>query len=232
MLELHKPKLYGRRLGRKIRVRKSGLIQTMLPRLAVTVPEPGASLDPVTLFGDVRDVWLEVGFGGGEHLAEQSARHPDIGFIGCEPFLNGVASLLDILDSRGLGANVRVLADDARPLLDALAEASVGRCFVLFPDPWPKKRHHERRFIGPANLDRLARVMRDGAELRLASDVPDLAAWMAEHVQAHPAFEGPLGDEESWRIPPPDWVRTRYEQKGIANGRAPFYFVCRRRPRT
>jgi tRNA (guanine-N7-)-methyltransferase len=175
-------------------------------------------------------VWLEIGFGGGEHLAAQAVARPDVGFVGCEPFLNGVASLLGTIETGGMD-NVRIHPDDARPLLDRMVEASIARAFVLYPDPWPKKRHHGRRFIGPANLDRLARVLADGAELRMASDVPDLVDWMAAQVRAHPAFDGPEGDEGSWAVPPPDWVETRYERKALAAGRRPAYLTATRRPR-
>lgn len=224
-------KFYGRRKGRPLHRRKSDLVGTLLPRIAVAVPPDDASLRPVDLFDPPpAAVWLEIGFGGGEHLAAQAAAHPAVGFLGCEPFLNGVASLLDQIDARGI-ANVRIHPDDARPLLDRMAEGSIARAFVLYPDPWPKKRHHERRFIGPANLDRLARVLADAAELRMASDVPDLVAWMAAQVAAHPAFDGPAGDPAAWATPPADWTATRYEQKALAAGRRPAYLTATRRPR-
>ncbi len=224
-------KFYGRRKGRPLHRRKADLVATLLPRVAVAVPEGTAPVRPAALFEPpARPVWLEIGFGGGEHLAAQAAARPDVGIIGCEPFLNGVASLLDLIDAGGL-ANVRIHPDDARPLLDRMVEASVARAFVLYPDPWPKKRHHGRRFIGPPNLDRLARVLADGAELRMASDVPDLVDWMAAQVRAHPAFDGPVGDAEAWATPPPDWVATRYEKKALAAGRRPAYLTATRRPR-
>ena len=165
-------RLYGRRQGRPLRVGKRHLIDELLPKIAVRLAaeaRPG-SLDPTTLFADPPDdVWLEVGFGGGEHLAAQAGAHPTVGFIGAEPFINGVASLLKTIDRDG-GANIRILMDDARPLLAALRPASIGRAFILFPDPWPKKRHWKRRIVCRAVLDELARVLRPGAELRLATD--------------------------------------------------------------
>ncbi|HYG89038.1 MAG TPA: tRNA (guanine(46)-N(7))-methyltransferase TrmB, partial [Azospirillum sp.] len=171
-------RLYGRRKGRPLRKRKSGLIDTLLPVLELPVPQPGDRIEPMVLFGKpVSDVWLEVGFGSGHHLAWQAEHNPGIGHIGCEPFVNGVAGLLSLVEQANLD-NVRILPDDARPLLDALPDASIGRAFVLFADPWPKKRHWERRFIGPDNLPRLARVLKDGAELRLASDDMGLVRWM------------------------------------------------------
>lgn len=225
------PVFFGRRRGRSLRRRKSALIAESLSALAIERPQPGAVLEPRSLFpGRVGAVWLEIGFGGGEHTAWQAAHHPDIGLIGCEPFVNGVANLLMLVEDGGL-TNVRILPDDARPLLDALPEASIGRCFVLFADPWPKARHRERRFIGPENLPRLARVLEDGAELRLASDDPGLVDWMLDQVWHHPDFEWLARSAEDWRQRPEDWPETRYEAKARAAGRQPVFLRFRRRPR-
>ena len=214
-------RFYGRRKGRPLRARKSSLMETLLPRLRIDLPLP----DPRTLFPfRPRALWLEIGFGGGEHLAAQAARHPDAGFIGCEPFINGIAGLLDPVERDGLN-NVRIFPDDARLLLDVLPDASVARCFILFPDPWPKARHAERRFINPDNLTRLARVMEAGAELRLATDDSQLADWMADQLVA----SKDLALVQRGLKPPEDWVPTRYEQKAIKAGRPPQYFLARRR---
>lgn len=224
-------RLYGRRIGRPLRAAQQRLLDTRLPRLRIALPPAGGRLDPARLFdGAVAAVWLEIGFGGGEHLAAQARTHPEVGFIGCEPFVNGVASLLGHVAGDGL-ANLRVHDDDARALLDALPDASIGRVFVLFPDPWPKKRHHKRRFVGPANLDRLARVMTDGAELRLATDDMDYARWMLAHGRAHPAFAWRARGPEDWRARPPDWPATRYEEKATRAGRRSLYLTFVRRPR-
>lgn len=223
-------RLYGRRKGRPLRKRKSGLIETRLPELTLQVPE--GPLLPETVFArPMRDIWLEVGFGSGHHLAWQAKANPNVGLIGCEPFINGVAGLLSLIDDDGLD-NVRILPDDARPLLDALPEASIGRAFILFADPWPKKRHWDRRFVGPANLPRLARVLRDGAELRLASDDMGLLRWMLEHMLRHPAFEWLAERAADWRERPADWPPTRYEEKALAAGRTPVFLRFRRRPRS
>ncbi len=214
-------RLYGRHKGRPLNARKSALMRDLLPRMEIRAVE---NMEVSELFGFAPDdLWLEVGFGGGEHLAAQAANHPSTAFIGCEPFVNGVAGLLDHVDSRSLG-NVRIFAGDARVLLDALPEASVGRCFVLFPDPWPKKRHIERRFVGGRNLDRLARAIRPDGELRLATDVAALADWMRAQMSSHPLFAQIYNGTE----PPSDWTPTRYEQKGRAAGRIPEYFGYRR----
>lgn len=223
--------LFGRRRGRKLRRHQAELLEDLLPRLRLEAPPPGTRLDLAALFpGPVSDVWLEVGFGGGEHLAAQARAHPAIGMIGAEPFLNGIASLLRHIAENGLG-NIRILPDDARPLLAALPDAAIGRCFVLFPDPWPKKRHWRRRFIGPETLDELARILKDGAELRLASDDMGLVRWMLEHAWSHPAFAWLAQGPHDWRQRPSDWPPTRYEQKAIAAGRRPVYLRFRRRPR-
>ncbi|MEI6984903.1 MAG: tRNA (guanine(46)-N(7))-methyltransferase TrmB [Rhodospirillaceae bacterium] len=206
------------------------MLESLLPALRLERPVPGTKLDPAALFPmPVSDFWLEVGFGGGEHLAAQAVAHPGIGIIGCEPFINGVAGLLDHVEREGLG-NVRIFDDDARFLLDALPDASIGRCFVLFSDPWPKKRHWERRFIGPENLERLARVLKNGAELRLASDDPGLVTWMLDQTWHHPAFAWTAQRADDWRIRPSDWPATRYEEKAVAAGRRPVFLRFCRRP--
>ncbi len=202
---------------------KSALMREVLPRVRVAIPDEGF-LDVSTLFGRAYEkVWMEVGFGGGEHLAAMAARYPDIGFIGCEIFENGVAKILVHVEQGKLG-NVRVHPHDARALLDRLPDRALDRCFVLYPDPWPKKRHHERRFICEENLDRLARTLRLGGQLRLATDVAGLAAWMREHVERHGAFSLEYDGTE----PPADWVGTRYEEKGKKAGRESRYMICRR----
>jgi tRNA (guanine-N7-)-methyltransferase len=215
---------YGRRMGRGMTAFQHGLLETLLPELSldITVPPP----QPLTaLFGpDIRDVWLEIGFGGGEHLAWQAERHTDVGFIGCEPFVKGVANLVRSARQGGL-APLRIHNDDARFALDWLPDASIGRAFVLFPDPWPKKRHRKRRFLGPDALASLARVMRPGAVLRFATDIADYAEMVGENIAAQPAFAarpGLLAER------PQDWPQTRYEQKAIAAGRLCQFFVFER----
>ncbi|HEY4134521.1 MAG TPA: tRNA (guanine(46)-N(7))-methyltransferase TrmB [Alphaproteobacteria bacterium] len=230
-------RLYGRRLGRPLKAARQSAVDTWLPRLGVTVPAEPASLDPVALFATpdgsntVREAWLEVGFGGGEHLLAQAAAHPEAGLIGCEPFINGMAALLREIDEQpARAANIRLLMDDARPLIAAFRDASIARAFVLFPDPWPKARHHKRRFVSRANLDQLARVLKDGAELRLATDDPGYLQWMLVEMTDHPAFRWTARRPEDWRQRPADSPKTRYEIKGLA-GAAPAFMTWRRRPR-
>lgn len=223
---------FGRRKGKKLRPGRSALLETLLPRLAIPRPDPGGvpgeMVDPAALFGS-RPVWLEVGFGGGEHLAAQAAANPDVGFIGCEVFVNGVASLLRHVDEAGL-SNVRIFPDDARFLLKALPDRCLDRVFVLFPDPWPKHRHAGRRFISPATLDLLARLLKDGGELRVASDDVTYIRWVLMHAPNHPAFRWIASRPADWRSPPADWVPTRYEAKAVREGRPPAYLRFERRP--
>jgi len=221
----------GRRQGRPLRPRRQELVAGLLPRLRVAVPAPDQQLDPFTLFPDrPREVWLEIGFGSGEHLAEQARRHPDIGFLGCEVFVNGVAALLDHVDRLGL-PNVRIFDDDARLLLPGLTPASLARAFLLFPDPWPKLRHAKRRFVGAANLDILARLLMDGAEFRIATDDPGYVRWTLQQLFGHPAFGWRATGPRDWREPPDDWLATRYQRKAEAAGRRPVFLRFERRPR-
>jgi tRNA (guanine-N7-)-methyltransferase len=195
---------------------------TLLPalRLDLSSPAPGRVEDlfPVP----VREVWLEIGFGGGEHLAEQARRNPDIGFIGAEPFVNGVAKLISALDASPLH-NIRVIGDDVRPLFGWLPAGSLARVFILFPDPWPKRRHESRRIISPATLAGLARAMHPGASLRLATDVAPYASWAKPVILESGLFS--LTGES--RIRPQNWVETRYESKAIRAGRPCQYLEFR-----
>ena len=221
-------RLYGRRRGRPLREGRRRLAESLLPCLTLTVPDV-QTLDPRTLFATrPAAVWLEIGFGSGEHLAAQAEQHPAIGFIGCEIFENGIARLISDIARRGLG-NIRIFADDARVLLDCLLPASIGRVFVLFPDPWPKLRHHKRRLVARATLDRLASVMQPGTELRLATDDPGYLAWTLELLTAHPDFVWTARRPADWRERTPDWPATRYEEKARAAGRAPAFLRFIRR---
>lgn len=224
-----RPRFFGRRRGKTLRRNALGLIDGLLPRLAIAVPGAADRLDPRLLFSDPVDaVWLEVGFGGGEHLADLAQAHPRVGLIGAEVFRNGVASLLAHIQGRGLD-NIRIFPEDIRLLFPALPDGALGRVFVLFPDPWPKTKHAERRFIGPDTLDALARLLADGGQLRVASDDPVYVDWAARHLDAHPLFEKVLATTERGLVPA-DWPPTRYEQKCLA-GKSPTFFLYRRRPR-
>ena len=229
MIEQKKERtLYGRRRGKKLRAGQEALLDTLLPRLLVEVPPEPQMIDLAALFGGARDVWLEVGFGAGEHLVWQAEHHPGVGLIGCEPYINGVAKCLAHIERTGV-SNVRLFTDDARFVMQALPPQSLSRAFVLFPDPWPKTRHHKRRFVQRSNLDVLARLLKPGAELRLATDDPSYLPWMVEHACRHQAFEWLAERPADWRGRPEDWPGTRYEQKMLA-GHKPVFLRLRRRP--
>lgn len=200
----------------------------LLPRLRVQLPPADTQLDPGTLFADPpARIWLEIGFGDGEHLAWQAAANPQIGLIGAEPYVNGVASLLSRIAAPPLG-NVRILDDDVRPLLQALTPASLERVFILFPDPWPKARHHRRRIVNSQTLATLARLMAPGAELRLATDDRGYARWMLCHMQQRSEFEWLARRPRDWRQQPADALQTRYERKGTTAGRPGMFLNYKR----
>lgn len=221
------PTLYGRTKGHPLRQRQQALVDELLPKIATPDPERG-EIDLKALFPAARTVELEIGFGGGEHLAWQAARNRDAGFIGAEPFINGVAQLLQKIDVEGL-ANIRVRHGDARPLIEALPADSLSRIYVLHPDPWPKKRHYKRRMISPWFFAEAARLLRSGGELRVASDIPDYVRWTLMHAQSASAFEWTATCADDWRMRPDDWPQTRYEAKARREGRPPAYLKFRRR---
>jgi len=222
--------LYGRRRGKPPRPGRQALLQRRLPELAITLAGIGpGELQPRRLFAPpVNDVWLEIGFGAGEHLAEQLQAQPEIGMLGAEPYLAGVARLLALAEARRL-ANLRLFVDDARLLLEALADASIGRLFTLFPDPWPKTRHHKRRLVAPETVAMAARVLRPGAEWRLATDDAGYARQMLQLLTEAPAFVWLAESADDWRRRPADWPQTRYGAKALAQGRRPVYLRFRRR---
>lgn len=218
---------YGRRQGRPLRDSRKKLMESLLPRLTVTV-EPGREIDPAALFPDtLRKYWLEIGFGGGEHLAAQAAAHRDVGLIGCEIFLNGIASALSHIEADAL-ENVRIYPEDVRDLLPVLKPQSFERIFLLFPDPWHKARHANRRFVNQANLDIVAGLLKPGGEFRIGSDDPTYIGWALAHTTRHPAFKWLAEKSSDWLVRPDDWPPSRYEQKAIRQGRVPHYFRFKR----
>jgi len=224
-------RLHGRRRGHKLRANQQRLLDEALPSLKLTLDELGAK-GPAGIFPTPpRAVWLEIGFGGGEHLAAQAERHPDIGLIGCEVFENGIVTMLSHVTRTG-STNIRVVTEDARQVLDILPERSLERVFILFPDPWRKVRHHKRRLVSTETLDRLAELMADGAELRLGTDHVDYLRWMLQRTMVHPAFEWLARGPADWRERPEDWPQTRYEAKAITQGRKPAFLRFRRLPRS
>ena len=216
--------VYGRRAVR-LRAGQKGRLETLLPRLRVDLPDPPGRLDPARLFpGPMDDLWLEVGFGGGEHLAGVARDHPGVGLLGVEPFVGGVAKLLGRLEAEGT-PNVRLVVDDARLVLDALPDGCLGRAYVLFPDPWPKRRQQKRRIVAPRTAAAFVRLLRPGAELRLATDDLDYGRFMLETLLAEPGLDWLAEGASDWRRPWSGWHRTRYQEKAEAAGRESL-FLC------
>ncbi|PIL19702.1 tRNA (guanine-N(7)-)-methyltransferase [Puniceibacterium antarcticum] len=182
-------------------------------------------VDLRSVFGDV-PIWLEVGFGGGEHLVHQAATNPGTGLVGCEPFINGVAMLLGKVRKAGV-ENLRLYPGDVRNLFDVVPDGTFDKAFLLYPDPWPKKRHHRRRFVTPEFLDPLHRALKPGAEFRVATDIPDYVRQTLLEVP-RAGFEWLAEGPQDWRTPWGDWTRTRYEQKALREGRVPHYMTFRR----
>lgn len=232
-------RFYGRRHGKRIKGTRLYLMENLLPKIEISEPKEN-KIKISSLFNFTpKEVWLEVGFGGGEHLAYQAKQHPDIAFIGAEPFLNGVASLLshlngtwgkaaneDVLIEPERTDNVRVFPDDIRKLFDFFEDGIFNRIYVLYPDPWPKSRHEDRRFIGQKNLPQLARLLSQTGELRIATDVEQYADWAKEQIEQSGLF---YQTNENIRKPFSDWYSTRYEQKGLKAGRTPTYLVYRKK---
>ena len=228
---IYPPRVYGRRRGRALRPGRIAAIAERLPEIAVPpLPQDGETVDPRVFFAfDIVDVWLEIGFGSGEHLLGRATAHPEIGFIGCEPWIDGVAALLRRADPILL-PRLRVLAGDARPMLEALADGSLGRVFVLFSDPWPKRRHHSRRLIQAETLRHIARTLRPGGELLFASDHPDYIRWTLALADDEPELAWCARRPGDWRQPPAGWVPTRYQRKAEGRGAGCHYLRFRRHP--
>jgi len=223
---------YGRRHGKTLRDSQREYLdadlQALLPGAVEWEANPKRHpIDLEALFPDKREVWLEVGFGGGEHMVHQAALNPGVGIIGCEPFINGVAMLLGKIRNAGV-TNVSVHPGDVRDLFDVLPEASISRAFLLYPDPWPKKKHHRRRFVTPEHLEPLARVLKPGAMFRVATDIPDYVRQTLVEVPRQ-GFEWLAEGPSDWRQPWEDWLPTRYERKALREGRVPHYLTFRRR---
>ncbi|SIO08343.1 tRNA (guanosine(46)-N7)-methyltransferase TrmB [Vannielia litorea] len=221
---------YGRLKGKTLRPSQETYLDEDLAALS-----PGAvgweenpdrlPLDLEALFPG-KEIWVEVGFGGGEHMVHQAAQNPGVGIIGAEPYINGVAMLLGKIRKAGV-ENLKVHPGDVRDLFDVLPQGSVSRAFLLYPDPWPKKRHHRRRFVTPDYLEALAGVLKPGAIFRVATDIPDYVRQTLEQVPRH-GFEWLAEGPEDWRSPWGDWISTRYEQKALREGRTPHYLTFRR----
>ncbi len=218
---------FGRKRARKPSPRQQSLWDETLPRLRVDPAGLAVTPLPALFPISVKQVWLEIGFGGAEHLIHQAAANPGVGLIGCEPFEDGVTKALTAIEERGL-RNIRLHPDDVRPLLRALPDAALAKVFILFPDPWPKTRHAKRRLVSKPLLDTLARVMAPDAELRIATDIPAYARTVLEAAIPHTGFRWTATCPADWRTPWPDWPGTRYEAKAHREGRRPMFLTFHR----
>jgi len=218
---------FGRRKGHPLRPRQAALFDTLLPRVTIDTDQP-APADLSSLFRCAGDIRLEIGFGGSEHLLAQAAQHPQVGFIGSDAFVNAMAKALAGIDERKLD-NVRLHFGDASHLLSWLPDGALARLDLLYPDPWPKKRHWKRRFVQDQSLKEIVRVLRPGGEFRFATDIPDYAAWTLERVLRSPDLIWTAEKADDWRKPWPGFEGTRYEAKAMREGRVPAYFIFRKK---
>jgi tRNA (guanine-N7-)-methyltransferase len=227
---------WGRRKGTRLRAHQDDLVRTLLPHLRVPEPPPSfeddapdpARIDLADLFAEPKAAyWLEIGFGGGEHLAHQAEAHPDFGLVGCEPFVNGMAKLLAAVEDRGL-ANLRLWDRDATELLPRLPAGAFERIYLLYPDPWPKRRQRKRRFVSDETLRAFARLLKPGGQFRFATDIDDYAGWTLARILRSPDFRWTAERADDWRTPFEGWPGTRYEAKALREGRTPSYLVFER----
>jgi tRNA (guanine-N7-)-methyltransferase len=217
---------FGRRKGHALKPRQAALFETLLPRLALNLEVPAPS-DLRTLFESAGEVRLESGFGGGEHLLAEAEQNPKAGFIGIEPFINGMAKALAAIHDRRL-SNIRLHHGDATDVLGWLPSASLARFDLLYPDPWPKRRHWKRRFVQDASIAQVARIVRPNGEFRFVTDWPDYAAWTLRHLERAQDFAWTAERADDWRLPWPGFTATRYEAKAKRAGRVPCYLIFRR----
>jgi tRNA (guanine-N7-)-methyltransferase len=223
----HRPRaFFGRRKGHALKPRQAALFETLLPRLALELGRP-APADLRSLFDNVDAVRLEIGFGGGEHMAAEAEREPSTGFIGSEPFVNGMAKALALIEQRKLG-NIRLHHGDASALIAWLPAASLTRIDLIYPDPWPKRRHWKRRFVQDESIAAIARLLRPGGEFRFATDIADYAAWTLARFARSSDFDWTAERADDWRLPWPHFSGTRYETKAKLAGRVPCYLIFRR----
>jgi tRNA (guanine-N7-)-methyltransferase len=214
---------FGRRKGKPLRHRQASLWLDLLPKLRFS---------PTHLeIADGKELWLEIGFGGAEHLIETARANPNVRLIGCEPFVNGVAKALTRIEEHQI-SNISIFDDDVSKILDELPSACLSRIFILYPDPWPKLRHRKRRLISEQFLYRLARIMKRDAELRFATDIDDYAAWTLSRIEASSHFVWEQMSPLEWTTPWEGWISTRYEKKALREGRSPVYLTFRRRFQT
>lgn len=218
---------FGRRKGHRLRSHQADLVAGLLPRLAIDLDRPPAKNLADMFSRPLEGVCLEIGFGGGENLIAQAAARPSLGFIGCEPFVNGMAKALALIEARRI-ENIRLHFGDASDILAWLPPASLARVDLLYPDPWPKRRHWKRRFVQETSIAAIARLLRPRGEFRFVTDWPDYAQWTLERLLRSPDFAWTAERADDWRQPWPGFTATRYEAKAKLAGRAPCYLVFRR----
>lgn len=220
-------RVYGRRQGKPLKKTRRERLEKYFPKYSITLE--GDKLNLSNLFDHAPvEYWLEIGFGKGEHLIEQAKANPDVGFIGCEPFLNGVSGLIDHIDREGV-TNIRFFMDDARLLMDALPDHSISRAFILFPDPWRKKRHYKRRVVSPGNLNVLSRILKGNSQLRIGTDHHDYCRWILARLMENEDFIWQADTPDDWHTRPDDWPATRYELKALEAGRLSAYMTFLRK---
>ncbi|RDE09518.1 tRNA (guanosine(46)-N7)-methyltransferase TrmB [Pelagibacterium lacus] len=212
---------FGRRSGKKLHKGQRALFETLLPELSVDISAP---VDPGILFPAARHIHLEIGYGGGEHISRMARENPEDGFIGCEVFTGGIGKLLETIDAEAIG-NIRLFPDDVIKLLAVMPDASVDRFYVLYPDPWPKPRHHKRRLIQFPVLAEFARVLKPDGRFRFATDIEDYANWTLAHILRSEDFSWPVQAPGAWHAPYPGWQPTRYEEKARRQGRMQSFYL-------
>lgn len=230
MTQQNHRKIWGRRQGRPLKSAQKTLLETTLSsvQLSVSPESQAASLNPHTIFPTAPKLCLEIGFGGGEHLAWRAHQSPEAGFFGCEPFITGVASLLGHMETHQL-SNIRIIHDDARLFIRTLTEECLERIYILFPDPWPKTRHHKRRIVHDETIGDLSRILKPGGELVMATDIPEYALWMQEVLEKRPEFTMDMAGRDSLYERPEAWPLTRYEEKGIAAERLGQFLIYKKK---
>lgn len=219
---------FGRRKGHKLRAHQAGLVDNLLPHLALDLAAPAEAVLPTLYHPPVDALRLEIGFGGGEHLAAEAKACPTTGFIGCEPYVNGMAKILSAIEADNIG-NIRLVAGDAAELLAWLPPQSLQRIDLIHPDPWPKRRHWKRRFVQDATIAAMARVLKPGGEFRFVSDIADYCAWTLWHLLRSPEFAWTAERADDWRLPWPGYTMTRYGRKATREGRVANYLIFSRR---
>ncbi len=217
-------RIYGRRHGKPLKKASAERFEKYFPLYNIELDDDGL-LEPAALFDQAcSEYWLEIGFGKGEHLVAQAKANPDIGFMGCEPFVNGVSGLIDHMEKEQV-TNIRFFMDDARLLMDALPENSLSRAFILFPDPWRKKRHYKRRVVSPGNVAVLSTLLKSRSELRIGTDHHDYCRWILARMMENPEFDWMSDGPDDWHVRPDDWPETRYEKKALEQGRRSAYMT-------